>query len=209
MAVAFKKDKGWKRLQQMLEPGKADKVLRKHLRRATRLNGAVAEEHIRDTIKVGKYEANAELTQALKGQDKPLIGFHAGAPLFNGITSKMINDTTLFVGVLKTEDVYNIALTLHEGASITVTPAMRGMFYFLSQVSAGKRPASILSGRAAELWALKSSDWYPLKASTTVIIIPARRFIEQAFANKKMRAIAKANWQQAIREGFAEMRSAS
>ncbi len=209
MATAFKKDKGWKRLQKMLDPKKSGRIMSKHLQRATRLNGKIAEKQIRDTIKAGSYTSNAELTQAIKGEDKPLIGVDAGAQLFGGITSKMMDDTTLFVGILKTAGIYNVAVALHEGVSITVTPAMRGLFFILWQASTGAIDRSKLTGRAAELFALKPGGWLPLKPSTTFIIIPARRFIEQAFADKSVRKKSKANWLAATKAAFAELRASS
>jgi hypothetical protein len=208
MAFAFKKDKNWKRLQLMMEPGKANAVVKRHLRRATRLNGKVAEKQIRDSIKSGSYAANAELTEAIKGTNKPLVGIGAGAQLFGGITSRMMDDTTLFVGVLKTSDVYDIAVTLHEGLSIGVTNKMRGMFFALWQASIGKLPPEKLTGRAAELFAQMSSGWKPLRKSTAVIVIPSRPFIEQAFADKTIRNTSKKNWQAALRAAFAEIKAA-
>lgn len=209
MVIAFKKDKGWKKLQMMLEPKKADAIIRKHLRRATQLNGKIAEKQIRHTIKTGSYVANAELTQMIKGENKPLVGVGAGAQLFGSITSRMISDATLFVGTLKSSDVYDIAVTIHEGLSIGVTKAMRGLFFVLWQASLGKMDPAKLTARAAELFALQSDGWLPLKKSTSVLIVPARRYIEQAFADKSIRIQSKANWQQALKAGFAEMRSGS
>lgn len=207
MAIAFKKDKGWKKMQLMLEPGKATAVVKKHLQRATRLNGKIAEAKVRDTIKKGSFADNAELTQAIKGDNKPLVGVGAGAQLWGSITSTMISDTTLFVGVLKTDGMYNLAVTLHEGVSIGVTSAMRGLFFVLWQASVGKLGKSKLTGRAAELIALMPTGWLPLNKSTSVIIIPARKFIEVAFEDKEVRTRSKVNWQMALKAAFAEMKA--
>ena len=203
MPVAFKRDKGWKKLQQALEPGKANKIIRKHMRRATRLNGKVAERQIRDSIKSGKYVGNAPLTIALKGGDKPLVGT---GNLFQAVTSKAITDLSVFIGILRTSEVFNIGVAIHQGVAIKVTKKMRGLFYVLWLASTGGIAPSALTGRAAELWAQMPGGWLPLKPGTKVITIPSRPFIKQAFDDPRLRTQAKTNWQQALKMAFKEIR---
>lgn len=205
MAVAYKLDKNWKRLQQMLEPGKVDKIARRHLQRATRLNAKIAEKKIRDTIKSGGFVENRPLTVALKGDNKPLVG--PTAQLWGAITSRLVDDRTAFVGVLKTSANYNIAVAIHEGVAIAVTAKMRGLFFVLWQASIGRMPVSELAGRAGELWSLMPGGWKPLLPSTKVILIPARQFIREAFGDKEIRELSRANWQAALKAAFAEIKA--
>lgn len=204
MPIAFKRDKGWKKLEQALSPGHAGKIIRKHMRRATMLNGKIAERQIRESIKSGKYVSNAPLTQAIKGGDKPLVG---SAQLFGAITSKAITDLAVFIGVLRTSDIYNIAVAIHQGTAIKVTKKMRGLFYVLWLASKGSIDPSTLTGRAAELWEQMPGGWLPLKPGTKVIAIPPRPFIKQAFEDARLRRQVKKNWQLALKEGFREVKA--
>jgi hypothetical protein len=207
MPLAFKRDKGWKKLEQALAPGHAGKIIRKHMRRATMLNGKVAERQIRESIKSGRYDGNAPLTTALKGGDKPLVG--PTAQMFGAITSRAITDLSVFIGILRTADVYNIALAIHQGTAIKVTKKMRGLFFVLWLASNGSIDPSTLSGRAAELWEQMSGGWLPLKPGTKVITIPGRPFIKQAFADIRLRRKVKENWQMALKMGFKEIKATS
>jgi len=205
MAASFKKTgKGWKRLEMMAKPGHMNSVMKKHLKRATMMNGKLAEARVRDGIKMGAFVANRPLTAALKGGNEPLKGTGT-AQLFNAITSKAIDENTVFVGVMRTDSFYNIAFVLHEGTVIEVTDAMRGLFFILWQASEGKIDPSKLTGRAKELFDIMPSGWKPLKPETQAIIIPSRPFIKQAFADGTFQKKAKANWQQAMAAAFKEM----
>lgn len=206
MPVAFKRDKGWKKLQQALEPGKANKIIRKHMRRATRLNGKIAEKQIRDSIKSGRYVGNAPLTVAIKGGDKPLVDT---GNLFQAVTSKAVTDLSVFIGILRTSEVFNIGVAIHQGVAIKVTKKMRGLFYVLWLASTGAIAPSSLTGRAAELWERMPGGWLPLKAGTKVITIPSRPFIKQAFDDPSLRTQAKKNWQAGLRMAFKEIRETS
>jgi len=208
-STAFKRDKNWKRLQTTLEPGKVDKIMRRHLRRASALNGKIAEGKIRDTIRSGGFTPNAPLTAAIKGSSKPLIGGGAGAQLFNAVTSKVMEGASVFVGILKINAAYNVGVAIHQGAIISVTSKMRGLFFILWQASVGAIDPSSLTGRAKELWDEMPGGWKPLKKNTRAIITPARPFIRKAFADPTLRDKAKKNWQQAMAAAFKEIASAA
>jgi hypothetical protein len=205
MAVGFKLDKSWQRLQQALGPSQTDALFKKHLKKASQLNGKLAEVRIRDTIKKGGFKPNRPLTMMIKHKGLPLTGYESGAQLRNSITSQLMDEQTVFVGVLKQADVYNIAVALHEGVVIRVTPAMRGLFYVLWLVSVGAKPESELDGRAKELWDRTKGGWKPLSKGTVALYIPPRPFIKQAFADKSLRNKAKQNWQKALQAAFREL----
>lgn len=193
--------KSWKKLENALSQG--GPIVRKHLRRATEFIGKKSEALIRQEIANGKFESNKPLTVALKGTNEPLKGDGTGAALFKSITSQAINDYTVFVGVLKTEGIYNIAVTIHEGTSIEVTDKMRNMFKLLWLKE--NNPALNLTGRAAELWEKMPGGWKPLKSSTVAIIIPPRKFIGNVWESGEIQTIAKRFWYGALAAAFKEM----
>jgi len=201
MPTSFK-IKGLKRWRKALDVRGFDGAARRNMRRATALNGKVAEKIQRQTIQSGSsLKKNAALTQALKGNNKPLVG---DATLFQAITSKVIDDFTVFAGVLRTSEAFNVGVTVHEGREIKVTPKMRGMFFALWKASRGELDPGKLRGRAKELWEQMQDGWFPLSKDTEVIIIPRRPWVEIAFRNTQMTKQVRNNWKQALEQTFRE-----
>jgi len=200
----MKKDAGWKQMEKALSTKKNKAIYEKHISRATQLNGKVAEALIRNEIKSGSFAKNAPLTLALKGGGKPLVG--QSATLFQAITSKKMDAESVFVGVLITNSFYNVAKIIHDGVVITVTPAMRGLFFALWLVSTGQMPPSKLSKRGQELYAQMSTGWLPLKKDTRNIAIPPRPFIEQAIVSGNLQKKNKNNWEQALAMAIKEVK---
>jgi hypothetical protein len=192
---------GVKGLEKALNPKHLNKLLKQNMRKATRLNGKLGEAAQRKEIQQGVPPRNAPLTQAIKGGDKPLV--HTSA-LFASITSRIIKDTVVFVGVLRTNARYNIAVAVHEGATISVTPKMRGLFFALWQASSGAMDPNKLSPRAKELFEA-TQDWKPLSSSTTAIIIPPREWVKRSFERPEVQAMAKANWEMALEHTFKQV----
>ncbi len=195
-------EKDWKRFGRALDSSRFRRIARKHLRKATDRNGLEAQAAIRRQIRAGGFEANATLTKEIKKSGKPLVD--KGTSLFQAITSKIENDTSVFVGVLQTDSFYNIALSLHNGQAIPVTPKMRLMFRVLHWVSIGNMDPSELDGAAAELWRRKPGGWLPLKDSTVAIIIPPRPFIEAGFEEEKLKQRVRNNWNRALATAMKE-----
>jgi len=209
MKTIFKKNKNWKKLEKMLGKDVFNKIVRKNIRQASRLNGKIYEKHVRNTIKNGNFQDNAELTQLIKNDNKPLIGFEPGATLFKSVTSKVLGTSSpfldyVFVGILRTNQFYNIALTVHYGKSINVSDKMRGLFLVLASASQGKLDPSKLSGRAKELFGY-FKKWKPLNSNTTKIIIPPRSFIDEAYKNQGMKNLLIRNWFQAFKTAYREL----
>ncbi len=201
--VKIKLSKDWKKLEKALIKG--GPIINKHIRKATEFIGKKGEAIIREEITNGSYEPNRELTVALKGgRNEPLKGDRSGASLFKAITSSVINDYTVFIGVLQTSGEYNIALTIHEGVSIKVTEAMRGLFYIL-WLKGEKNPTLELTGRAKELWDKMPGGWLPLRKSTSVIVIPSRPFIKNAWNSGNLQSIASKFWNEALASAFKEI----
>lgn len=199
----IKWDRGAKKLQMAWDPKKMDAALKRHLRKASGVNGKLMEAEARQVIRTGRGLAkNAALTAALKGENKPLVGFTS--EMFRAITSKVVGPDTVFVGVLRTDGAYNIAKIVHDGQNIPVTESMRWMFFYLWKASDGSIPPSKLTGRAAELWNQMPGGWKPLADSTTFIVIPSRPFLDIAFQSAKFKTRANDNWQMAVRAAIKE-----
>ena len=203
MATEFKV-KGLKQWRIALDARGFDAAARKNLRIATALNGKLAEALVRKTIQgggSGEYPRNAQLTKQIKKSNKPLVD---SGQFFQSVTSQVVDDYTVFVGVLRSSGKYNIAVVLHEGVTEKVTPAMRGMFFMLWRASEGMIDASKLTGRAAALFERKQKGWYPLASSTEAIVIPGRPFFKVAFKNTQMIKRSRDNWKKALEASFAE-----
>lgn len=194
--------KDWDRFGKALESSRFRRIARKHLRIATERNGREAQAVIRRLIRAGGFASNAVLTKQIKGSGKPLVD--NATSLFQAVTSKVETDTSVFVGVLQTDGFYNIAVSLHDGQAITVTPKMRLMFQVLYWASIGNLDPGELHGAAAELWKRKPGGWLPLKDSTVVIILPPRPFIEEAFKDAKLKARVRNNWVRALNTAMKE-----
>lgn len=192
---------GIKRWKTAIDARGFDQAARQHMRRATTLNGLVAVKIMRKAIQVGSMKKLAPLTIAIKKSDKPMVDHGA---LFQAITSKVENDFEVFAGVLRTDAAFNIGAALHEGVTIKVTPAMRGMFFYLWKASEGAMDPAKLTGRAKELFERMDSGWLPLADATKMIVIPARPWVEKAFKNTQMVKQARDNWKAALDATFAE-----
>jgi hypothetical protein len=195
-AVTF--TKSWEDMSAKVIAGKFDPVLKKHFRRATIHNALLVRKAIRGNIKKGGHTANRPLTVAIKGSDKPLVD---KGQLFGAITSKLISDFTAEVGVKMGDPTANIAVTLHEGTTIKVTPAMRGLFMLLARASQGK--AVSLSGRAEQLFS-RYKDWKPLRPGTTAIVIRPRPFMREAIEDPMVTGLVYDNWQEALNAAAKE-----
>jgi hypothetical protein len=203
--TGFRKDRGWTIYANAVDPRAFGAALRRNMRRATMLNGKLAVAAVRNAIRSGDFVGNAPLTIMIKGSDKPLVD--QGSGLFQAVADEVVDDNTVFVGIKRTDGHYNIALALHDGVSIRVTMKMRGMFFALWQASVGQMDPGKLTGRAAELWARHPGDWRPLLASTEVITIPPRPYLDKAFQSTALRAAVRNNWQQAVQATLRELAS--
>ncbi len=201
------KVKGLNRLTYMIDPQRMDSFVRKHMKKANKLNGIATVARIRDEINGGSFEQNAPLTQMIKGENKPLVGAStggAGGQLFQSISWKEVGKMAVFAGILKTDNFYNIGRFIHEGGQIEVTSKMRSMFSFLWYASLGLISGADLTGRAADLWKIRPGGWKPLKRSTNALLIPSRPFIPQAMEDSDYRNIVKKNWEMALAAAHAE-----
>lgn len=200
--ASFVETSGWRKLRAVMSPSVFTPLLERNIRKATQFNALLARSAIRDNIQLNKYVANAPLTIIIKDSSKPLVGMDSR--LFNAITYKMIDAYSAFVGAMRRggdADAFNVIELLHEGATIPVTPAMRGMFFFLWKLTTGTMNPAKAEGRVAEIYErikLTAKIIYPLKDTTTAIHIPPRPFLRDVFEDSKLAAEMKANWEKAV-----------
>lgn len=180
--------------------------MKAHIGQATELNAKLTEREVKKRI--GKpsqpgWEPLSDLTKDIKRSSGML--FDKGE-LFKSITNKLINYKTAFIGVLRTAkrkdggSMANIALVLHEGATIKVTQKMRRLFWVLWAARVGIVDAANLVGRAREIWERTrgKSKIYKLSDNTTAIRIPGRPFFRDVFEDKAYLMTLKKNWEEAV-----------
>jgi len=201
MAVTgFKPDRGWARFSKAIDPRIFKSKSLHHLRRASAQIGVAGESVTRKNLESGSYEANAPLTIAIKRSSLQLADRGA---LKKAITSKVIDPLTVFLGVLRTDRRYNIALTIHDGSEIKVTQRMRTMFHYLWLKS--HDPTVKLTGRALDLWDRFKGLWHKISLSTSVIVIPARPFMVSTFRDPALKKLAVTLWTRAINLTLREL----
>jgi predicted NUDIX family NTP pyrophosphohydrolase len=195
--TAFKKNKGWKKYEKAVNSRNFNRLFKKNMRKATQLNSLAAKRSISHTIKRGNFVANAPLTLALKQGNTPLVD--TGRKIFKSVKHKILNDTTAWIGVLKTDPEFKIIRMLNAGGAIPVTQKMRNLFDLLWKAKLGRINPSKLKGRAKELWDITHAGWMPLSKKTKAIIIPARPFLDRAFKDKVFKHLVKKNWTEAVK----------
>jgi len=182
-------------------------ALTQNLKKATMINAKRASAKQRSLIQGSTgLQRSAALTVALKGEDKPLVG---DGSLFQAITERDVSkgqSIEVFSGVLRTSDDYNIGKAVHDGITLRVTEAMRGLFFMLwvaSERAREGKPLPKLHGRAEELFGMYQ-HWLPLSPGTKAINIPPRRWIDMAFKDPGLKRECERNWQQAIQQTMRE-----
>lgn len=189
--ASFKFDTGWQKLQKALHY----RQIRENVSRALALNAKLVEKRMRSELTRGVPPRQSALQKYIKGSSKPGIDH---ADMWKAITSQQVKPDYYFIGVLRTSDSYNVAEIVHNGAVMTVTPAMRGLFFMLWLVDSGRMDPAKLNGRAAELYERRKGEWKPLRPGTSRISIPARRFVARTMADQKLKQKIKDNFTQAI-----------
>lgn len=189
----------------MLAPASFQRYMRRHIPRATGQNAMFAAQKMKKILQSGgsNLAKNAPLTIMIKGSSKPLVD---KGLMVQAITNQKIDDFTAWAGISPNDPNADLMKIVHDGVTLRVTPAMRGMFFMLWKASTGQIDSSKLTGRAAELFARQPSGWLPLKATTTAIVIPGRPFTKIAIDDVALRLRMKANWERALQYVFRDMK---
>lgn len=192
----------WPKYTQAIDPRKFKSRIKPQVRAATEQNAMFVRLMVRKSIRKS-WVKNAPLTVLIKKSQKTLVDY---GELFQAITYKMIDWDSAFVGVLKQakskagSNLANVAYTIHEGATITVTNRMRILFIYLAMATQGKIAESALRGRAKAIYERVQQRRIikPLHPGTTAIRIPKRPFISKVFENRLVRSQVKKRWIEAI-----------
>jgi len=198
----------WRRLRALLNPGKFRRRLEREVGKATTKNVLLLRRAIREAIRSNIAPRKVALSKALaRGGSKSLVG--RTAALWRSVTYLRLSWNRAFAGVLRRgknergDPLYNIALTLHEGASIKVTDRMRGLFAALFWARMKGDPSILKSRRARELWrAAPGFEWRRLSPSTRMIRIAGRPFVKIALRDRGLRVQAENNWNDAVDRAF-------
>lgn len=197
--ISFRVDSGWSRYKKATDVKRFHRKFQRHRKVALDL---VAREIIREAIKRGSFDRNAALTEMIKGSNDPLVD--TGKHLVRAFRTRFYGKD-LFVGIPTTDPFYQQAKSVHEGVTMRVTDKMREMFILLWLASQGQIGPDQLTGRAAELYKRRPDGWLPLRESTQVIKIPARRFMSEAFGSPDVRAAAERLFTQAVNRTLTDM----
>lgn len=197
---------GWVKCKAKLDPKVCGKFMQEEVAKATELNARVVAGAMRDELTDKISPRNADLTVALKRSTKPLVD---RGQLFQAITGVKVRWNKGEAGVRRRTrrggrggSIVDLAKMLHEGGTIPVTNAMRGLFKALWQASQGKLDPAKLSARGQQLFK-RYKKWLPLKASTRYIVIPARPFADRAVENEDVQREVAAHWEAAVQRAIA------
>lgn len=180
---------GFEKLKDILDTTKFPARFRKHVQRATMRNALIGASAVTRAIYKGVPPPNAALTVALKGSSRQLVDTGA---LGGSVSGKAAAWNEMEIRVhrkararprrfrgqrVTTKQAADIAALLYYGASVPVTDKMRRYFYALSH---------------------QNPNVKPLKASTKVIVIPPRKFLDVALDADNVKTYT-ANWTDAVR----------
>jgi hypothetical protein len=212
--IACKLKGKWTPLLKALKDTTLSAKLEAEVGRATELNAREAAKVVRDTIKESVDPKGADLTTTIKRSKKPLVD---RGDLWKAVTAQKVDWKTGFAGLLRTArlpggSAFNLGMTLHEGATIKVTPKMRRLFQALANATNPTRAksgkgagaaAAKLKGRALDLYNRNpKARWKPLNDDTTAIVIPGRPFLRRAIEDPDLKATVEKNWSDAVQRAI-------
>lgn len=174
--------KGFGRVRRILNPVKFNRYLKKNVKRVNRGTlSPIMEQLLTKSINEEKLR-NHPLTVAIKGRDEPLVesGF-----MRDSVGSRHFSAWGFDTGVERTgRKGANVALIVHNGATIKVTEKIRKYFKFLASIHPNVKPIS--------------------KDKTQIVIKP-RPFMTRAFNNKFTGNICVNEWLQAVRKTIIDL----
>lgn len=208
--------KNWEKAQRLFS-AQGISMLQKNMGYALGYSAEMAVKTSQHLISSASFEPNKALTIMIKHSALPLVDT---GQLFQAITYERQEWNRYLVGVdRKTSwkgNVVDLAMLLHEGGRIKITPAMRTMFEFLWAKAMGFTQVNgkivrndsgdpiVLTGRALELWQ-RNQVWFPLPKNRNFIQIPKRPFLKYAFTNSDFRKDIKRIWKMALTEWVKEV----
>lgn len=145
--------------------------------------GRVADIAVSVALPRSDVPGHSSLTKAMRQGGPVLVD---SGELKKAIVKRRIKRGEWWVGVPKASSKFRLAKLVNDGTTITVTESMRHMFFSLWLACQGKLAEDKLGPTARALFK-KWRGWLPIKAGTTQIKIPARRFMLMTFQDDRVR----------------------
>lgn len=182
-----------------LTAGSTLPILEREIRRGTIRASLFLVTKVKEAIKARRYTKNSPLTLALTRGDIPLL---KEKNLFDALGFELKNSFESEVGVMKgrkstggvrssPHDMQKIALLLHEGYTIDVTPEVRAAIFSALRERGGRRASS----------ALKTLDRNEGRGKTKYRVRP-RKFLSSVFKNPSNQEKVKKIWRESLETAF-------
>ena len=174
-------------------------ILESEVRRGTIKASLFLITKVKEAIKARRYTSNSPLTLALTRGDIPLL---KEKNLFDALGFELKNSFESEVGVMKgrkstggvaspPHDLQKIALLLHEGYTIDVTPEVRAAIFHALRERGGRRAKS----------ALRAIDQNEGQGVRKYRVRP-RKFLSSVFKNPSNQEKVKRIWREAMETAF-------
>ena len=182
-----------------LTAGSTLPILEREIRRGTIKASLFLITRVKESIKARRYTRNSPLTLALTRGDIPLL---KEKNLFDALGFELKNSFESEVGVMKGRkstggvasppyDMQKVALLLHEGYTIDVTPEVRAAIFHALRERGGKRAKS----------ALRAMDQNEGRGKTKFRVKP-RKFLSSVFKNPSNQEKVKRIWRDSLETAF-------
>lgn len=189
--------KGFKRFKRALNPPRVKSRLAVEVKKANVRIGGFLVDMVRRAIREGSFHGNAELTRVLKNSSLPLVDH---GDLLGSVNFSHKGDWIVDIGVKREAGQKqiggrgsggkvntkgsgsNVALIVHEGATIDVTDQMRAYFKFLAHHTKGRVK--------------------PLSPQTTQITIRPRPYFRDTVYSPQATQMIQREWMAAIEGAF-------
>jgi len=133
--LAIKLFKGWDQFASATDPKRFRRALARKMQKATELNCIEVRKAIAKEIRQKHFDKNSRLTVLFKMAQKPLVGGNmgigsevktgggtdSGGTMLNSLGHTVTSPFEGYVGVVRTRGGFNIALIVHEGATLNMT----------------------------------------------------------------------------------------
>lgn len=177
---------GFDIMERVLNPDRFMASLRKNVRLVNQKLALDGQDILRKAIHSAKEWAapNSPATIVIKGSSKPLTDH---GDLWGNAGHSLVGAFQFVVGTNRVDRTgnYNVSWILHQGATVTVTDAMRKFFRYLSAKTNGQVK--------------------PLGSQTRTIVIPGRPYMKRAFIDDHsfLRKCAE-QWRDAVDRSFRD-----
>ena len=188
LKTVFQLFKGWDKFAAATDPWKFKMAMDVKFRGATIENSKDVKHEIRRRIDGQEFAKNAHLTILLKGSSKPLVGgttgyggSDVGGTMLKSLDYNLLGHYTAVIGVKRNRAGHNVALIVHQGAVLKMTPKRHKWL----EVNIGKALGKPKSG----------VGW-------NAIVIPSRPFIIKAMQDPALQKRLIDRWARAGAEAL-------